>query len=255
MSFHDLCWRHRLDRFLLSNARVRVSADRGKDIPNAGPSRVRDRNAASDLAMPRDSGSGSRVPQQESPKIPFERANVVELYTPTHRVRDTDKLFAFSIPGTCRRSEPLRGSVAATRVHKIARRCDPDRCRARDASQCKMRKALHLGLRLTLLACAPAHGTEIWPRSQASEFRAFSYGQVMLGRLLLFGPVPSGKRIIFCATCPTPDHASTDSLSLGIGEGGTGVGPERTAATGEGRNFGGRASWPSVHRSEHAEGG
>lgn len=45
----------------------------------------------------------------------------------------------------------------------------------------------------------------------------------------------SGNRNISCGTCHHHDHAGSDGLSLGIGEGGVGVGPERTAGTGESR--------------------
>ncbi len=42
----------------------------------------------------------------------------------------------------------------------------------------------------------------------------------------------SGNRNISCGTCHHHDHAGGDGLSLGIGEGGTGVGPDRTPGTG-----------------------
>jgi len=67
---------------------------------------------------------------------------------------------------------------------------------------------------------------------QPSDFPVFDDDQARLGQLLFFDPILSGNRNISCATCHHPDHASADGLSLGIGEGGAGVGPERT--TGEG---------------------
>ncbi len=42
----------------------------------------------------------------------------------------------------------------------------------------------------------------------------------------------SGNRNISCGTCHHHDHAGGDGLSLGIGEGGEGVGPDRTPGTG-----------------------
>lgn len=59
--------------------------------------------------------------------------------------------------------------------------------------------------------------------------------QARLGQLLFFDPILSGNRNISCATCHNPDHGSADALSLGIGEGGQGVGPKRTAGEGDDR--------------------
>ena len=38
----------------------------------------------------------------------------------------------------------------------------------------------------------------------------------------------SGNRNISCSTCHHPEHGTSDGLSLGIGEGGVGLGPKRT---------------------------
>ncbi|TDQ54595.1 di-heme cytochrome c peroxidase, partial [Phaeovulum veldkampii DSM 11550] len=39
----------------------------------------------------------------------------------------------------------------------------------------------------------------------------------------------SGNRNIACASCHHPRFGTSDGVSLGIGEGGTGLGPERRA--------------------------
>lgn len=70
---------------------------------------------------------------------------------------------------------------------------------------------------------------------QASDFHDFDPAQAKLGQLLFFDPVLSGNRNISCATCHNPDHGSSDGLSLGIGEGGVGVGPNRVAGDGRER--------------------
>lgn len=57
--------------------------------------------------------------------------------------------------------------------------------------------------------------------------------QAALGQLLFYDKILSGNRNISCGTCHHHDHAGTDALSLGIGEGGVGVGPDRTAGTGD----------------------
>lgn len=52
--------------------------------------------------------------------------------------------------------------------------------------------------------------------------------KVELGRLLFFDKILGGNRNIACATCHHPNHATSDGLSLGFGEGPSGLGPERT---------------------------
>lgn len=81
----------------------------------------------------------------------------------------------------------------------------------------------------------PAHGSDLPRPLQASDFPAFDDDKARIGQLLFFDPILSGNRNISCATCHHPDHAGADALSLGIGEGGQGVGPERTAGEGASR--------------------
>ncbi|WP_415919793.1 cytochrome-c peroxidase [Tateyamaria sp. SN6-1] len=59
--------------------------------------------------------------------------------------------------------------------------------------------------------------------------------QAKLGQLLFYDRILSGNRNIACSTCHHPDLGTADGLSLGIGEGGEGIGPERTAGTGDDR--------------------
>lgn len=53
--------------------------------------------------------------------------------------------------------------------------------------------------------------------------------KIALGRALFFDKVLSGNRNISCATCHHPGHASSDGLSLPLGEGAVGLGPKRRA--------------------------
>lgn len=57
--------------------------------------------------------------------------------------------------------------------------------------------------------------------------------RALLGQKLFYDPLISGNRNISCATCHHPDFASADGLALGIGEGGTGTGKNRTVGSGE----------------------
>ncbi len=64
------------------------------------------------------------------------------------------------------------------------------------------------------------------------DFLAFDADKAEIGQLLFYDKILSGNRNISCGTCHHHDHAGGDGLSLGIGEGGEGVGPERTVGVG-----------------------
>lgn len=51
--------------------------------------------------------------------------------------------------------------------------------------------------------------------------------KVELGRQLFFDKILSGNRNIACATCHHPQHATSDGLAMPLGEGPSGLGPER----------------------------
>ena len=60
-----------------------------------------------------------------------------------------------------------------------------------------------------------------------ADFRTPDPARSDLGRLLFFDPLLSGNRNVACATCHHPTLASADAVSLGVGEGGTGLGSAR----------------------------
>lgn len=70
------------------------------------------------------------------------------------------------------------------------------------------------------------------PALSDADFLPFDENRAALGRLLFYDPILSGNRNISCGTCHHHDLASADALPLGVGEGGEGIGRERT--TGEG---------------------
>ena len=74
-----------------------------------------------------------------------------------------------------------------------------------------------------------------WPMPasiEISDFHPFDEARARLGRLLFYDKVLSGNRNISCGTCHNHTHAGTDGLSLGVGEGGIGLGPQRRIPTG-----------------------
>lgn len=62
-----------------------------------------------------------------------------------------------------------------------------------------------------------------------ADFPAPVMEEIELGRLLFWDAELSGNRNIACASCHHPRFGSSDGLSLGIGEGGIGLGPDRRA--------------------------
>lgn len=75
------------------------------------------------------------------------------------------------------------------------------------------------------LALAPAaQALDLGPRPVFAEADP---ARVELGWLLFYDPILSGNRGVSCATCHHPDFGTADGVSLAIGDGGVGLGPER----------------------------
>ncbi|MXQ07127.1 cytochrome-c peroxidase [Alphaproteobacteria bacterium GH1-50] len=81
----------------------------------------------------------------------------------------------------------------------------------------------------TLLATAGARADTGPVALDPGDFEVFDPVQVRAGWLLFYDPILSGNRNISCATCHHPRFGTSDGLSLGLGEGGAGLGPERKA--------------------------
>ena len=75
------------------------------------------------------------------------------------------------------------------------------------------------------MAAAPVAAQEV-------TFHPYTEARAELGRLLFYDPILSGNRNIACATCHHHDTFGADAVSLGIGEGGAGIGARRTVNEG-----------------------
>ncbi|MEJ6402449.1 cytochrome-c peroxidase [Yoonia sp. 2307UL14-13] len=60
-----------------------------------------------------------------------------------------------------------------------------------------------------------------------ADYRAVDPAEAALGQLLFYDPILSGNRDVSCATCHHPTFGTGDGLSLGIGDGGRGLGKAR----------------------------
>ncbi len=92
-----------------------------------------------------------------------------------------------------------------------------------------MKHVLHS---LILFLCLPAWAEDFPDPIAPEDFLIFDPDQAKIGQLLFYDKVLSGNRNISCGTCHHHDLGGTDGLSLGIGEGGVGLGAERSAGTG-----------------------
>jgi cytochrome c peroxidase len=89
---------------------------------------------------------------------------------------------------------------------------------------------MRFALPFLLLAARALQAEELPPPLTDADFAPpGSQAEIALGHLLFYDPVLSGNREVACATCHHPRFATSDGLSLGIGDGGTGLGPERRA--------------------------
>ena len=92
-----------------------------------------------------------------------------------------------------------------------------------------MNRLFHI---LTLCFALPAAASELPRPLSDDDFIAFDTGKAKIGQLLFYDKILSGNRNISCGTCHHHDLGGTDGLSLGIGEGGEGLGEKRTAGMG-----------------------
>jgi cytochrome c peroxidase len=74
---------------------------------------------------------------------------------------------------------------------------------------------------------AQASGSALPAPVTDDDYMPASPAEVELGRLLFWDKALSGNRNISCSTCHHPRFGTSDGLSLGMGEGGIGVGPDR----------------------------
>lgn len=80
---------------------------------------------------------------------------------------------------------------------------------------------------ICLFGSASAADPDLPPPLSDADFPYHAPAEVALGQLLFWDAELSGNRNISCATCHHPKLGTSDGLSLGIGEGGLGLGPDR----------------------------
>ena len=93
-------------------------------------------------------------------------------------------------------------------------------------------KSVYLALNALIICCCSisvAASQQLPSPVTDDAFVAVDAREVQLGRLLFWDPVLSGNKNISCGTCHHPKFGTGDGVSLSIGEGGIGLGPQRRA--------------------------
>lgn len=83
------------------------------------------------------------------------------------------------------------------------------------------------GVYFACLVAAPLWAGDL-PKPGA-EFVTPDRAQAELGQVLFYDPILSGSKTVSCAHCHHPRFGTGDGVSLGLGDGGIGLGPERRA--------------------------
>ena len=84
------------------------------------------------------------------------------------------------------------------------------------------------GLIVVMLAGVASAGNLPAPLTE-NDFRPVNEAEARLGQLLFYDRILSGNRNVSCSTCHNPAFGTGDGVSLGIGDGGIGLGPKRVA--------------------------
>lgn len=82
-------------------------------------------------------------------------------------------------------------------------------------------------LSILVLLASSAQAQQLPAPVTDADYRPVNMAEARLGQLLFFDPILSGNRNVSCATCHHPAFGTADGLSLGIGDGGIGLGPKR----------------------------
>ncbi len=89
---------------------------------------------------------------------------------------------------------------------------------------------MRIGFSAVVIVVAQAASGEGLPAPLTdADFAPVDEMEARLGQLLFYDPILSGNGTVSCATCHHPAFGTGDGLSLGIGDGGIGLGPKRVA--------------------------
>lgn len=230
----DLIGCHPVDNLFQTDGGVGISANCRQRVPKVGANQIGGGHAAPDLVVPADAGLRAGVPLERGPQIPFKGAFVIALDAEAKRIHDADQFLGIGIAGAGQRQKGLHRVFELPVFHKIAGLFQSLRLGKRrgEAKYKGKKRAAHVA---GLLLWGSVAFADLPAPMSDKDFLQFDMEQARLGQLLFYDPILSGNRNIACATCHHPKFGTGDGLSLGIGEGGQGLGPDRVPGTGSAR--------------------
>ncbi len=224
----DLLWRHLLDHFLKADRGVGITADGAERVPHIGPHQIGRGHAQTQLVVPADAGLRPRMPFHRSAQVPLKRPLVILRDPQTKAVHHADQFLGLGIARPRRWHQFLTRGFELAGLHHVAGLFQFGQrwgCKA-----AKGKYKLAHGFMFLFVGTAAAQDL---PRPLTDDdFIPFDMEQAAIGHQLFYDPILSGNQNISCAHCHHPDFGTSDGLSLGIGEGGQGLGPERTPGFG-----------------------
>ena len=174
------------------------------------------------------------MPFQRRSQIPFKGPDVVAFNPEAERVHHPDQLFGFGVSRAGENVEHLQRLGVFVCLKMVARFFHGlgVQRRAKQTQQCTgcVQLVYAVCCHIFALLALPA-AAQISP----DDYIAADPMQARIGQLLFYDKILSGNQNISCGTCHHHDFHGTDGLSLGIGEGGVGLGPERTPGVGADR--------------------
>lgn len=218
---------------------IRIAANRGQCVPDIGAHRVRCGDPSSGLKVISNRGLGGGLSQHGSAQKEIESAGLVRFADQPKRIDHTHHLGRIGIAGAQRGLQLFYGFFKAARTHQAARLGHIGKNRAGQKGQ-KDRNGFHVSLRrglagLCLFAATASSPGLAQEALTANDFAPVNEKAAAVGRLLFYDKILSGNRNIACATCHERELGTSDGLSLGVGEGGVGLGPKRSTGEGEDR--------------------
>lgn len=224
MGVIDLLFRHLLDHLFLRYCRIDVATDGAKRVPHVGAGQI-DLCADPNLVVPTNPTLRAGMSFHRRAQIPFERADRVFIDAETKRVHHTNQFFGFGISRSRRGPQRRAGLFKFVSLHQIARFFQIGKRGSCEKKSSK--KYAHVRLLLTALCLSVSDAA-----TAQDVFPPIDDAKSTVGQLLFYDPILSGNRNISCGTCHHHDFFSADGVSLGIGEGGVGIGPARVDGVG-----------------------
>ncbi len=224
----DLLRRHFLDHFFKADRRVGIASNRAERVPHIRPDQIGRRHAQTQLIIPADTGLRPRVPLHRGAQIPLKRPLIVLIDPQPKSVHDADQLFSLSISRPGGWHQFFTRGFELSGLHHVAGLFQLGHRRSRKTAKGKY----NLAHGATFLLAGAAAAQDLPRPLTDDDFFPFDMDQAAIGHQLFYDPILSGNQNISCAHCHHPDFGTSDGLSLGIGEGGQGLGPDRTPGVG-----------------------